>query len=129
MKNILTLLTVSILFFNCVNKTPSLNEEEYKKKQIEYEALKERLNGNKAVFFDENKDTIMKKIALFKKLKDTITEFPDVNIDSLFFLKNVSLNAVNNNRSRSYNERFGNRIDGEKAVFLSKRENLSYRES
>lgn len=50
-ENILTLLSVSILFFNCVNKTPSVNEEDYKKEQKGYEVLKEKLTIDKSEFF------------------------------------------------------------------------------
>ncbi len=112
MKNTLILLTISILFFNCVNKTPNLSEEDYKKEQLEYEALKKKLSADKSVFFKKNKDSLMKKISLFKKLKDSSTVFSDVNIDSLFYLKNVQLH--------SDNYRAGRLKQGDKAIFLSK---------
>lgn len=43
----------------------------------------------------------MKKISLFKKLKDTATKFSEVNTDSTFFLKDVTLNAINYRIRRS----------------------------
>ncbi len=105
-------------FFNCVNKAPSVNEEDYKKEQKEYEVLKEKLTIDKSEFFKENKEAIMKKTSLFKKLKDTATKFSEVNTDSTFFLKDVTLNAIN--------YRIGRSKEADKIVFLPKRqENIS----
>jgi len=130
MKNILTLLLISISFFNCVNKNPSLNEEDYKKEQLEYEALKKKINGDKTAFFNDNKEAIMEKIRLFKKLKDTATTFSNVNTDSTFFLKDVNLNAINytlfefglrrNDKMLKSTSKRNNK--SEKVVFLPKRE-------
>ncbi len=112
MKNTFILFIASFLLFNCVNKNPSLNEEDYKKRQLEYETLKKKLSVNRSLFFEENKDSIMKKIRLFKKLKDSSTVFSDVNTDSLFYLKNAQLYATN--------YRTGSLKQGDKAIFLPK---------
>lgn len=113
MKNSLLLLAL-FLCFNCINKTPDVDEEEYKKTQLEYEALKQELSISKDAFFTENKDSLIKKVNLFKRLKDTVTVFENVNKDSLFFLKEVQLTSLNYSLGRQTKV-------GEKVVFLPKR--------
>lgn len=113
MKNTFTLLICSFIFFSCINKNPKLNEEDFKNEQLAYENIKKKVNENKVQFFNEHRDSLMKKIRLFKKLKDTATVFKNVNSDTTFFFKNVRLNAINYNLGIKS-------IEGKEAIFLNR---------
>lgn len=136
MKNIPLLLCSIVLVCSCVDKNPELDEEKYKQLQLTYENDKSSLETNKTEFFNTHKATIVHKIELFKKLKDSTNAFTGVNVDSTFYLKGVHIKTINFPRSFTHSsaEQFkqsllgkrsvGTKNDGaEKAIFLPKQGN------
>lgn len=112
MKNVIYILAIALLLISCVDKSPKLNEDDYKIAQQEYETLKSQLSVDKEAFYNENKVALKKKINLFRTLKDSTTVFNDVNDAEDFFLDSISLRSINFKASRN--------SKGTNAVFISK---------
>lgn len=111
MKHVYLALLLFALCFSCIDKKPELSAADYKKKQEDYERLKTELSKDKTAFYNENKDSLMAKIELFKKLKDTATVYTNINEDETFFLDSEPIKAIN----------FHGSADAQiKAVFLTK---------
>lgn len=113
MKEKVLLLLVLIVLLAC-------KQEVVTYKEFHAEELKETIDEKE--FIEQNKNKILNKIKIFKKLRDTLTVFGDELIDSSFYFQSKPMKAINFSKNDSYTKYF-NDSTKEKIVFIPKHYN------
>jgi hypothetical protein len=102
MKNILMAALIFVSIVSC-NGKKDFSDEEYKKKQQDYEKRKSELNKSTGVLYQQNKQKLMDLTEQIQKLKDTTLSFGKTSKDTTYFKKDVVMRSINFDISTSQN--------------------------
>jgi len=126
MKNLLFLLSSLLFFSACIDKDPKLDEAKYMSMQQEYEANKNEIASVKTSFYNDNQETLSKRIAMFRKIKDSSNQFTGVSTDTTYFHQKDALRMTNFpmqlGRNFTIPRTSGSKakIDAKTAIFIAK---------